>query len=359
MRKRIYIPIILLVLLVGVRIVLEPVLLKVANDKAKTVNPVFEGHIDDLDLAILRGGLLLENVTAKIKDGDKEFLQVEDVLVDLSWKSLFKGDIKFDVLVDGMKMQVTKSLLAAVKKLPEEKEKKELPFEISSIDIEDSSVAFPEFPGLNKQQQFTVNNIHGWLTGFSGQKGSDLGQYEIFAGLSKKDDVKITGNFDISKETPRWDMNAKITKFDLASGNNALTKLVPMNFKKGTLDLYSEVKSEEGKIYGYVKPFLNDVEFMGNKKEFKGPKQFFVELAGAVTDFVFEHSTKKSVATRVPFIYENGKFGVEGGKALGDAVAHGLTENDPVERGIEKKYRLNQKNPREVQAQEEKLNEKK
>lgn len=358
-QKRFMIPVILVFLLIGIRLVLEPVLLKVANEKAKTVNPVFQGHISDLDLAILRGGVKLENITAKIKESGKQFAEIDEVSVDLAWRELFKGNIKIDVAVDEMNLQVTKELLAAVKKLPKEEKKKELPFELSRFDIEDSTIAFPEYPGLNNQKQLVVNNIHGSVTGITGEKDSPLAKYEIFAGLSKKDDVKVSGNFDISSEPPRWDMNAKVTKFDLAAGNKSLAKLIPMNIKKGTLDIYSEVKSEDGKIYGYVKPFLNDVEFMGNKNEFKGGKHFFVELAGAVTDFVFQHSEKKSVATRVPFFYEKGKFGVEGGGALVDAVQHGLIENDPVDRGIEQKYRLNTKNPKEVQAQEEKLDEKK
>lgn len=355
-QKKIIIPVVLIVLLVGIRLVLEPVLLNIANKQAKTINPVFEGHIGDLDLSILKGGVELQDVTAKIKENGRQFLTVQEVLVDLAWKQLFKGRVQFDVAVTNFQMNFEKDLLTAIEKLPEtEEKKKELPFRIAELTVHDSRIVLNEYPGLNDQKALIVNDIDGEIRNISGREGSKLGNYSFIAGLSKKDDIKISGHFDISTETPRWDMNAHLEKFDLGAGNKALSKLVPVNFRHGTLDLYSEVKSEGGKIFGYVKPFLNNVQFMGNQNEFKGAKHFFVELAGAVSRFVFEHNDKESIATRVPFIYEDGAFSVEGGGALVDAVKHGLIQNEVVPRGLEDKYQLNRANPKEVQAQEESL----
>ena len=49
------------VVLVGIRLALEPVLLDYANDKLDAL-PSYGGHIDDLDLALLRGGYDLKGV---------------------------------------------------------------------------------------------------------------------------------------------------------------------------------------------------------------------------------------------------------------------------------------------------------
>jgi hypothetical protein len=65
--------------------------------------------------------------------------------------------------------------------------------------------------------------------------------------------------------------------------------------------------------------------------------------------------TKNQSQPEFPFFYEKGEFSVEGGGALAEAIEHGLIESDQVPRGIEQKYHLNAKNPREVQAQEEKV----
>lgn len=365
-KKRFIIPLILIVFFITVRIVLGPVLLSVINKEGKTKNPQIEGRAGGLDLAILRGRVHLENVSAKLKKDGREFFRADDILLDLAWTKLLRGEVSFDVLVNDFDLKVKKDLLGALKKLPkpskEEKEKREregLPVTISKITIKDSKISFPGYPGLANQKVLSVDDIEGIIRNISGEKGSPLSTYKIEASLGAKNNVSATGSFDTSADPVRWDLNGKLIKFNLPSLNKLLTKELPANYKKGTLDVYSEVKSENGKIYGYVKPFMNDVEMMGNKQEWKGPKHFFIELLGSLTNTVLENSKKKSVATRVPFIYQNGAFSVETGEAIADAIKHGLLETDTVKRSVENKYQLNKPNPKEVQAQEEDLKKEK
>ena len=361
-RKRIFIPLLVIALVIGIRLVLEPVMLKVVNKEAKSLNPVFEGHVGDLDLAILRGGILLEDVTAKIKKNDREFLEVKDILVDVAWREIFKGNLSFDVLINQFNFKMKKDLLTALKELPKRPEaeapaekKKELPFSIGKVIVQNSKATFLDYPGLNTQDHLTVNDIKGTISNISGREGTQLAKYDISATFLGKSTMNGTGNFDMSAEPIRWDLNGKLIGFQLPVLNKLLAAYLPANYKKGTLDVYSEVKSEGGKIYGYVKPFMKDVEMMGNKQEWKSGSHFFIELLGSVSNFVLENSDRGTVATHVPFIYEDGAFSVETGGAIVDAVKHGLLESDTVSRGVENKYRLNRANPKEVQAQEESL----
>lgn len=357
-KKRFIIPFILVMVIVGVSLVLESVLLKQANKMAATMNPEFKGHIVDLDISLLKGAVVLQQVTGSLKKNDREFLAVKEVAVDLAWRELFKGNILFDVVVDTFNLKYSKDVLEASARLPktEKKEAKQV-FKLAHLDIRDSRISMLDLPGLKEDKFLTVYNIHGSVKELSQEKGTPLANYDIKASLTGKDKISLSGNLDMASEPVRWDLNAKLLKFDLASLNATLRKKLTLNYKKGTLDFYSEAKSENGKIYGYLKPFMNDVQYIGNKNEFKGGKHFLVEVVGTVSNWIFENKKAKSVATRVPFIYEDGVFSVESGEGLVQAVEHGLLETDKVDRGIENKYRLNAKNPAEVQAQEESLQE--
>lgn len=361
-KKRFWIPLTVIFFVIGLRIVLEPVLLKVVNQKARDFHPVVEAQVGDVDLALFRGGILLQNVKASLKKNHREFFEVKDVLIDLAWREIFKGHVSFDVLVNDFQLTVTKDLLDTLKKIPEVPpeevevaEKKKLPFNIGTVTIMDSEVVFPEFPGLNEQKYFTINDIHGTVSNITGEKGSELSEFDIQAKLDEESKLSGTGHFDISAEPVRWDLNGKLVGLQLPSLNKVLEKYLPANYRKGSLDVYSEVKSEKGKIYGYVKPFMNDVQMMGNKKEWESGTHFFIELLGSTTNFALENSNRKTVATRIPFIYEDGAFSLETGGAIVDAIKHGLLESEIVERGVEDKYRLNRRNPEEVEAQEEDL----
>jgi hypothetical protein len=344
---------------VVVYMVFESVALKIANQKAKEVNPEFSAHIDDLDLSILRGAIVLQNVTATLKQNDRQFFDVDEVMVDLSWKQLFEGNIQFDVTVNDFHLFFDKDITDAVARLPKEEKKKEaLPFEIASITVRNSEVTALGYPGPYDQKNLTVNNIYAYAENISGKKGSPLGTYDMNATLTGNEKITANGHFDISAETPQWDTNVKFLGFNLGSMNETLRKRVPVSFKEGFLDLYAEAKTDGDKIAGYVKPFLRDVKYLGNNNEFKGAGHFLIETVGTFANWLLENDKKDSVATRVDFISKDGVASVSTGGAIADVIKHGLLENDLVKPGLEDSYNLYEKDPKAMQAQEEDLKEK-
>lgn len=359
-KKKFLIPLFLILIVFGLTFAVEPFALKKANEMAKKVNPEFKGHIKDLDISFFRGAVVLEGVTASLKKNGREFMTVDDVAVDLAWRELFRGNILFDVVIDRFNVKFAKDILAAAKRLPKsEKEEAKAKFRIAEIAVYDSKITMLGYPGLEKDKNFQVKNINGTIRDLTQRENTELAKYDFGATLTGKDKIKLTGNLDIAAKPPRWDLNAKLNKFQLTSTNKALREMLPLDYKKGSVDIYSEVKSEKGKIYGYIKPFLNDVQYQGNATEYKGAKHFLIEAVGRFANWTLENDKKDTVATRIPFIYENGVFSTENGEALEDVIQHGLTESKLVDRGIEQKYRLNAPNPKEVQAQEADLEEKK
>ncbi len=350
---------IIFALLVIIYMVFESVALKIANQKAKEVNPEFSAHMEDLDLSLLRGAVVLENMTAKIKKNDRQFFEVDEVMVDLSWKQLFKGNIQFDVAVNDFHLFFDKDITEAAARLPKEEKKKEaLPFEIASITVRNSEVTALSYPGPYDQKNLTINNIYAYAENISGEKGSPLGTYDMNATLTGEEKITASGHFDISAEPVQWDTNVKFLGFNLGSMNETLRKQVPVNFSEGFLDIYTEAKTDGSAVAGYVKPFLRDVKYLGNNKEFKGASHFLVETIGTFANWLLENNKKDSVATRVDFITKDGVASVSTGEAIADVIKHGLLENDLVKPGLENTYNLYQKDPKKMQAQEEDLEEK-
>lgn len=351
---------IILAILVVLYMVFETIALKVANQKAKEVNPEFSAHMEDLDLSLLKGGIVLENVKAKLKQNDRQFLDVDEVMVDLSWKQLLKGNIQFDVTVKDFHLFFDKDITDAVARLPkeEEKEKKALPFRIASVTVRNSEVTALGYPGPYEQKNLTVNNIYAYAENISGKEGSPLGRYDVNATLTGDEKITASGHFDISAEPVQWDTNVKFLGFNLGSMNETLRKQIPVSFKGGYLDLYSEAKTSGAEIAGYVKPFLREVKYLGNNKDFKGADHFLVETVGTFANWLLENNKKDSVATRVHFVARDGVTSVSTGEAIADVIKHGLLETELVKPGLENSYNLYQKDPKEMQAQEDELEEK-
>src|SRR3954452_6461108 len=85
---------IVVVVLVGIRLAMEPVLLHYANRKLAAL-PAYGGHIDDVALALLRGGYKIKGVEI-VKSGAGQpvpFLKADRIEATVEWRSLLHGSL--------------------------------------------------------------------------------------------------------------------------------------------------------------------------------------------------------------------------------------------------------------------------
>lgn len=329
-KKKIVIPLGILLVLVALRMVLQPVLLNVLNDKLATFSPTIEGRAGGLDIAIFRGGFGVDDLSMKLKKSGKEFLRVKDANVSLAWREIFKGNLMADAMVDGVNITLYENLPAAIKKSipPEDKDepKKKPPVRISRVDWKNVNIIVPTDKVYTNQGPFRLTKIQGRITNLFADAETSRSFFNVRGYGSGSSNFKAVGSANLNADPVEWDMDAQMQGFDLPSMNRFLLKKVPLTFTKGTFDLYSEVKSEEGKIRGYVKPFVEDLDFIRSNENFKGARHWIVEVVGAIGNWILKADREDTIATKVPFSFDGKKFSVDAGSAVGNVIKHGFDQ---------------------------------
>src|SRR5689334_7130095 len=82
------------VVIVGVRLAMTPLLLHYANRKLDAL-PAYGGHIDDLNLKLLRGGYDIRGVEI-VKTGAGQpvpFIKADRIEATVEWRSLLHGSL--------------------------------------------------------------------------------------------------------------------------------------------------------------------------------------------------------------------------------------------------------------------------
>lgn len=69
-----------------------------------------------------------------------------------------------------------------------------------------------------------------------------------------------SGTFRPEKPTPDFDLNIRIIKTKLRSLNNVFRAHGNLDLQEGMFAFFSEIKVKDGKVDGYVRPFLKDVD---------------------------------------------------------------------------------------------------
>jgi hypothetical protein len=98
---------------------------------------------------------------------------------------------------------------------------------------------------------------------------------------------------------PTFDVDAKLEKIDLVAFNDFLRAYANVDAKKGTLDIYIEMAAADGKIEGYIKPLIEDLDIVDLKQD-NNPLEIFWEGFVSVLIRIFTNQPKDRFGTKIP-----------------------------------------------------------
>jgi hypothetical protein len=255
------------------------------------------------------------------------------VRVRLSFRELLHLRILTNVRVDDGTFVLTKPLFHS-KDEPEAKPKETtkrttdalFPIRIAVIEVHHSSFDFADFVQNDPHTRWRVSDIEGKVFNFNPLPENPYTSFEAKGNLLDQAPFTVVGKAKRLEKPLPWKLDLQMKGFELTAANPVLLADLPFTFTSGKLDLYSEVKSENGLMSGYVKPFLINVHVLSRKEKFKNAKHFFYEIIGAFANFMLKNDETKTTATKIAFHEEDGHFKIDAGDALKTAIKNGYTK---------------------------------
>lgn len=110
--------------------------------------------------------------------------------------------------------------------------------------------------------------------------------------------ARASATFREESNGPDFDLDVAVENASLPSLNNLLRAYGKLDVAKGTFSLYSEVKVKNGRIDGYVKPLISDVDVYDKEQDKKKPvlKKIYEKVVGGLSH-VLENRPRDEVAT--------------------------------------------------------------
>ena len=299
---------IVVLLLVAIRLSLEPVLLDYANRKLDALN-AYEGHIDDLDLALLRGGYDIQGIEI-VKTGSGQpvpFFTAERIEATVEWRSLLHGQLVAEADLFRPQANLVEAETEQKSQLGKEVNwveqfKQLFPFRFNTVRVHDGTVTF-RAPGIQTKDALTARHIDGWLANLTNVADSNK---ETFAGFQFKASVldggsaRIDGSVNPLATKPTFDLNMRVQNVQLPQVNPWLTRFIKADAEGGEFELYTELAAANGKFKGYAKPVMRDVNIYSSTEPEKNPlKRLWEGIIDLAAD-IFENHQEDQVAARIP-----------------------------------------------------------
>nr|AGU12347.1 protein of unknown function DUF748 [uncultured organism] len=299
----------IVILLIVFRLLL-PRLVKNYVNKQLNELPGYTGHVDDVDIHLIRGAYSIDNLVLK-KRWDKSkypFLQINRTDLSIEWKSVFKGRLVGEVVLERPSIYI----LAASADLDKEPSKESwtetvkdlMPITINRLQANHGKFNYLDFgasPNVNlyiTDMQLTALNLANveerktQLPSSVTLTGTSIGNGKL------KADMKLNALKDI----PDFNVNMQLTNAKLTSLNGFIKAYGKFDVERGSINMYSELKLINGQLDGYVKPFIKNLKVLNWKKDKKegGIIQAAKEAVIGLFTKVVENPKKKVIATKIP-----------------------------------------------------------
>ena len=305
-RKRVLLPLILIVLLVALRVAL-PYIVKNYVNRVLAEIPGYYGQVEDIDLSLITGAYTIHRLYLNKVDARSQipFLDFEKTNISLEWRALLKGRVVSEI-------EMTRPTLIYVFEDQQKPGGQDpdmddwtmaltdlVPIDIDKLEIHGGKMAFVQLsadPNIDlhlDQIELYATNLRNVLRQ-EARLPSNLYVTAVGVGGGQ---MELQGQMDLIKRIPDLDLALSLEHTDARALNDFTQHYTGLDFDKGIFNLYSELVIADGYLMGSLKPILKDVKFIGKEDSFletlwEGFVGFF--------KFILKNHKENTLATKIP-----------------------------------------------------------
>jgi len=310
------------------------------NDKLADMGE-YRGHIADVDLAWWRGayrinGLDIVKTTGKVP---VPLLRAPVIEIAVSWHALWHdhavvAEVQFwqpelNFVDGGANKQASQTgegtdWRAQLGKL--------LPITLNEVRIDQGKIAFRNFnssPPVNIQATDVDASLFN-LTNVQDVEGKRDARFEAKAKLFGQAPLESRATFDPMSNFEDFEFRLRATNLELRRMNDFASAYGKFDFNAGHGDIVIEADADKGRLSGYIKPLLHDVDVFNWQQDVEDrDKGFFRSVWEAVvgaSETVLKNQRKNQFATRVELSGNVHRQDINGLQAFWQILRNGFVQ---------------------------------
>lgn len=310
MKRSVKVIIGVVVVLVIARLLLPFFVLRYVNKELSDMGE-YTGHIDDVDIWLIRGAYQIDNLSIRKVNGNvkEPFLYIPKTDLSVQWKALLKGRLVGEVEAYSPELNFSFSENENASQTGKEVDWTEVVRDLLPIEIN-------RFAAYNGNIEL-VNLFSATNTGLT-LKNTDLEIRNIRNVEAKNEKLpspvvatadvpgwggtlNLNANMNLLKQIPDFNYDLKLDNLQLVKLNKVVRPYANLDFEAGTVSVVSEMALYDGKLQGYFKPLTKNMKiFKWKENEKRSIGRFFTELFAEGASEVLENQKKDQIATRIP-----------------------------------------------------------
>jgi hypothetical protein len=308
-RRVLKIVLIVVLVLVAVRLALPYVVLHFANKRLADMKGYY-GHIQDIDIALIRGAYQLNDIYLNKLDSVTQkqtpFFSAKQVDLSVEWRALFHGSMVGELIFESPTIRFTKEKAEPKQVQKDSTDFKDLkddfmPLQVNRVEINNGSIAYTD-NGSKPRVDIALTNAYILAKNLRNSYDSSVllpasvrASADLYEGT-----LLVNMKLNPLAKDPTFDMNAELKNTNLVKLNEFFQAYARIDVNKGRFGLYAEAAGKQGKFTGYVKPLIQDLDVLGKEDRKDNILQKVWEGLAGTAGQIFKNQSKDRVATKIP-----------------------------------------------------------
>jgi hypothetical protein len=309
--RRVWIVVGLAAALVGARLYLPTAVRDHLNGILER-NGAYTGRVADVDLAIWRGGAEIRGLEIVKRNGKVPvpFIDLPRARASLRWGALLRhGELVLQASVDSPSLHVVEAPSREQQQYGEggrwqETIEELTPIRVDRLTVRDGRLHFHDFHSEPRVDVYLsdVDLVAENLTNIRVTDDSLPASIRLTATPMTAGRLVMAAELDPLARVPRFDVDAELTGMELKPWNSLLRAYAGVDAEAGSVSLYAELMTREGRFDGYLKPFVEGLDVLRLEEESEEQNIFqsaWEALVGATAE-VLQNQPTERLATRIP-----------------------------------------------------------
>ncbi len=273
--------------------------------------PGYAGHVGNIRLHLWRGAYRIDDIEVVRGNGkvSEPFFSASRIDFSVAWRDVFHGRFVSDIHVTDGRLQFLRGKTEETSQLTADRRWQDaindiFPIDIAHLEIEGGVIRYID-ETKEPRVDVAIQEIEVIATGLRNRPSEADGGYPATIDISGRSlgngQLRLHAKLEPLADQAHFELAVELKKVSLPALNDFLRAYVGIDASKGEFTMFGQMAMAKAHYEGYVKPFLEHVDFKNLDDDKKSLGQRIWKGAAVAVIELFKNSETKQLATRIPF----------------------------------------------------------
>jgi|CZKI01.1.fsa_nt_gi hypothetical protein len=298
--------------------------------------PGYAGHVGDIGLHLWRGAYRIDDIEIVKSNGKvpEPFFTASRIDFSVAWRDLFRGRFVSDIYVTDGRLVFLHGPSDETSQLTADHRWQDaindiFPIDIAHLEIKGGIIRFVDTT-REPRVDVAIQDIEVIATGLRNRPSETGDVFPAKIDISGRSlgngQLRLHAKLEPLAVQPHFELAVELKKVSLPALNDLLRAYVGIDASRGQFEIFGQMAMQKGHYEGYVKPFLDHVDFKNFDNDKKNIGERIWKSAVVAVLELFKNSETKQLATRVPFSGDAQGLDVKTLRTIANGLHHGFVK---------------------------------